>query len=199
MKNCPICNNPFIDFLELKTKPDIYLCNKHGLFYIENNSYKPVSYPCPECQSNYKIPLYHKDTWAICKCEIHGIWKVSFLRSFKFRKLCSIVASKPNRDPEYYTPPELRVKRILDDLNIRYEHNKPIKNNKSVYYPDFIIERPTKIVIGVDPSIWHTRWNREKSDREKRLYFISKGYKYVSLTDKNRKEWPNLIKEALGV
>jgi len=199
MLKCPVCNKEFDGYLPLKSKDDIYMCNKHGLFSLHNGVLVPAKYPCPHCEGNYKLPKYHEGTWAVCECEKHGEWRVSFLRSFKFRKLCSIVASKPNRDPNYYTPPERKAREILDSLNIKYEHNRPFHNGKHIYYPDFVIEEPVKLLIEVNPSIWHSRWNRAKSDRKKIRYFISLGYTYLSLDETNYGEWEELIREKISL
>jgi len=195
---CPRCGKPFNDYLHLKSKEDIYLCNTCGLFYYKDNKWNMVKYPCPKCKSNYKEPYKTEGTWVYCKCEIHGEWKVSFLRSFKFRRLCSIAASKPNKDSRYYTPPEVRAKKILDSMglreNIDYYHNKRIRVGKGrYYYPDFIVF--DKIVFGVDPSIWHTMWNRD--DNAKITYLKKLGYEYVSLSDKNEREWERIISRSL--
>ena len=195
---CPECNREFDDKLELKTKPTIFLCREHGLFQYVNNRLERVPYPCPRCRSNYKVPIRHVNGWAICVCEIHGEWRVSFLRSFKFRRLCSIAASKPNKSPDYYTPPELRIKRILDKLRVRYEHNKPFRNGKVIYYPDFVITSPIKLIIEASPSIWHSRWNREESDRAKYAYFKSIGYEVLQLTEKD-KDIESAISKALNL
>ena len=192
---CPVCNREFDDELELKTKPKIYLCMEHGLFQEVNGKLEPVKYPCPKCRSNYKAPKRIEGTWAICECEIHGEWRVSFVRSFKFRKLCSIVASKPNKSSSYYTPPERKVREILNDLGLKYEHNKMFRNGRSKYYVDFCIEDP-KLVIEVSPSIWHERWNREESELRKKQFLRGLGYSLLELTERD-KSWRAAIIGAL--
>ena len=196
---CPVCNKEFTDKLELKTKPAIYLYIKDGLFTIEDSNIVRAKYPCPKCRSEYYTPIRHEGTWAICRCPIHGEWRVSFLRSFKFRKLCSIVASKPNKSPEYYTPPERQVKAILDKLGVSYEHNKEFRNGNRRYYVDFYVSlsNPGSLVIEVSPSIWHSRWNRELSEERKREYFQSKGIEYIELTERNKSKWEDIIRRAL--
>jgi len=199
MMKCPICGKDFDDYLPLKSKDDIYLCMEHGLFSLHDGKLVPAKFPCPKCHGNYKVPKYYDGTWAVCECEIHGEWRVSFLRSFKFRKLCSIVASKPNKSPEYYTPPELKVKQILDKLGLKYEHNKRFRDEEhnTYYYPDFVVYlNPLTLIIGVSPSIWHERWNRIKSEKRKKEYFRKLGYPYIELTEKNEKEWENIIRDV---
>jgi hypothetical protein len=200
---CPVCKIPFKEKLELKSKPDIYLCKVHGLFSMENNKLYPTKYPCPKCQSSYHTPVRHENGYAICECPIHGEYRINVQLSFNFRRLCSIVASKPNRSPSYYTPPEKEVKAILEKIglkeNIDFYHNKPFKDtdNKTIYYPDFVVERPVKAIIGVDPRIWHSRWNRESSDYRKKLFFKRLGYMYISLSDKDRERWYDIIAKIL--
>ena len=197
---CPICGREFDDHLHLKSKDDVYLCMEHGLFSYHNGELVPTKYPCPKCRGNYKAPKYHDGTWAVCECEIHGEWRVSFLRSFKFRKLCSIAASKPTKSPEYYTPPEMKVKEILDRLGLKYDHNRRFRDEEhnTYYYPDFIVYlNPTSLVIGVSPSIWHERWNRAESERRKKEYFRKLGYTFIDLTEKNEREWEHIIRKTI--
>ena len=197
---CPVCNREFDDELELKTKPKIYLCFEHGLFQEVDGRLEPVRYPCPKCRGNYKLPKRIEGSWAVCECEKHGEWRVSFLRSFKFRKLCSIVASKPTKSPSFYTTAEHKVKRILDSLGIRYDHNKCFVDGKHRYYCDFVIYNGSDdpiAVVEASPSIWHERWNREESEARKRAFIESLGMRYVELTERNSDRWDQIISDLV--
>ena len=197
---CPKCKIEFEDELHLKDKI-VYLCKECGLWTYKNNMIDVCKYPCPKCRGNYKYPIKTIGNDVLCECETHGKWKTNFLRSFSFRRLCSIVARKPNKDPSFYTKPELKIKRILDKLGLEenkdYYHNKRIKVKKGkYYYPDFLILKDDKReVIECSPRIWHSRWNRD--DEGKKNYFLNKNYEYLSLSDKTMPDWEDIVRNEL--
>jgi len=182
---CPVCGLFHEIEVELKTRL-LTICKEHGMYEATRNNPRSTQltpYPCPECQGNYKLPDHHKDGYAVCYCEKHGEYRTNVNQSLNFRRFCSRIARKPNKSPTYFTPPELKVKKALDSLDITYTHNQRFKARQGVYYyPDFVVESK-KLVIGVDPSIWHSRWNRTKSDKRKIAYFKDLGYRYLSLPE----------------
>lgn len=178
------------------------LCSTCGIFEYKRGELVTVTYSCPRCKDYKKTPIMVNGKTVICECEIHGRWTVDFIRSFYFRKLCSLSASKPNKDPRYYTPPELRIKKILDMLglkeNVDYFHNRRVRNDRGYfYYPDFMLDGFRK-VIECSPRIWHGKyWNI--SDKERADFFHSIGYDYIRLDDHTEPLWMDIIRnEILG-
>ena len=193
---CPECKNVFSEFLQLKNKV-LYLCRTCGIFSYVDGLIDYAKYPCPKCKKYY-YPIGHKDHHAICKCEEHGLWYVNFLKSFSFRRICSETGKKHNISPTHYSKPEIKVKRILDNLGYRenrdYYHNKKVRAYKGVcYYPDFIIERDDmKKIIEVSPVIWH-----KKDDSNKANYFTDRGYDYIVLSDRTTFNWEDIVRNEL--
>ena len=162
-----------------------------------------ISYPCPNC-GTYTKPYMHVNGYAymLCpKCNVQ--YKTSTKVSANFRKLCSRVASNPTRSQGYYTSSEKKVKAVLDKLGLRegidYVHNCRVKNGRTYYYPDFLLHYK-RIIIEVSPSIWHTRWNREDSERKKKEFFKQLGFTIVELGDEDfkRERLEAKLKEVLG-
>jgi len=157
-----------------------------------------MTYPCPHC-GTYNLPYMHtKSGIAYMLCSNCGVqYKTSTKVSANFRKLCSRVGSKPNRSQGYYTPLEKKVKRLLEKCGYRegidYIHNVRVRNGRKYYWCDFYIPKED-LIIECSPSIWHTRWNREKSDEEKYGFLMSNGLKIVTVDDKNYKEVVKYLK-----
>jgi len=161
-----------------------------------------VEYPCPKCGHYEKPYMYNRKGYAYMLCSKCGVqYKTSTKVSANFRKLCSRVAKKPNRTQGYYTPIEKKIKQLLDKNGYRegidYIHNCRVRNGKSYYWLDFYI--PSEhLVIEVDPKIWHTRWNREESDKRKYTFLKEQGLNVISVTEKDYKRieevlrWRNL-------
>ena len=197
---CPECKNKFTDNITLKTKV-IYLCKKCGLYSYRNGMLDICKYPCPKCKHNNQYPISRTGNYVICKCDIHGLYRINFLRSFNFRRLCSIMARKNNKDPTVYTKQEKKVKGILDNLGYKenkdYYHNKKIRVAKGRYYfPDFIVlNDDDKKVIEVSPIIWHNRY--DNNDDKKINYFKDKGYDYIILSDRTMPNWSDIIRNEL--
>lgn len=151
-----------------------------------------VSYPCPTC-GNYYLPEYHqKDGKAVMKCLEHGIFKTSVAVSLNFRKFCSVVGSKPNRSPSYYSTSEAKVKRYLERRKliegIDFFHNSRIKcklNGRIRYFwLDFILPK-LNLVIEASPRIWHKMWNREEADARKRTLLKAMNLDLIELDEKD--------------
>lgn len=197
---CPSCKNEFIDSVNLKYR-EIYLCETCGLWSLQNSMLDVCKYPCPKCKNSYYYPISHKGHYAICKCDKHGLWRVNFIRSFSFRRLCSVMARKNNKDPTVYNKQEKRVKRILDNLGYKenkdYYHNKKVRVSKGRYYfPDFIVlQEDSKKVIEVSPIIWHSRYDNNNDDKIN--YFKDKGYEYIILSDKTIPHWDDIVRNEL--
>ena len=83
-----------------------------------------------------------------------------------FKKLCSKVASRPNKSPTYYNSFERKVLKALNDLGFRagsdFFHNQRLLS----YYPDFMFP-DKKVIIEVDGSIWHEYWDVPKKNRKR--------------------------------
>ena len=87
-------------------------------------------------------------------------------RGENFKKLCSKVASKPNKSPTYYNSFERRAPQTLQGLGSRansdFFHNQKLLS----YYPDFIFP-DKKVIIEVDGSIWHEYWSIPEKNRKR--------------------------------
>ena len=161
-----------------------------------------VQYPCPIC-GLYFIPEYHqKNGIAVMKCKEHGLFKTSVAVSLNFRKFCSKIARKPNRSPVYYTSSERKLRDILNGLGmieaLSFFHNSRIgftnmNKRKTYYWLDFVIPS-SKLVVEINPSIWHKFWKREDSDQRKKELIEKLGWKYIGL---NEKEIDKLTKENI--
>ena len=151
-----------------------------------------VSYPCPRCGHYEKPYMYSRDGYAymLCpKCNVQ--YRTSTKVSANFRKFCSKIAQKPNRSQSYYTSTELKVRKLLEDNgyvqgrdfwhNIMFE-----KDKRHRYWVDFIIP-DEKLILEVNPTVWHRLWSREKSDNKKFEFLESLGYRVVSVNEKNYK------------
>jgi len=161
---------------------------------------KLTSFPCPKCGKEY-VPQITLKSKAMMICPEHGLFERDIKRSLSFRKFCSKLGSKPNRSPFYYTSPERRIKKLLDELKIVYFHNVGIEVNGRKYWLDFYI--PPYTILSINPGIWHKLWNREESDRIKYLTLKEKGFpvviaddKILKMKDEELKEW---LKETLTV
>jgi len=200
---CPICNNEFSDEANLKHKT-IYLCERDGLFELVDNKLRPMMYPCPKC-GMYYAPFKHENGYAYMNCMEHGVFKTSIKVSFNFRKFCSEVASKPNRDPNYYTPGEDKIRKMLVTKGLKegkdFHHNYRIMikigNRKRYYWVDFYLQ-DYGAVLEYSPSIWHCMWNRELSDSIKYKILSDMGITVYELTDKNKNEWERIINEVIN-
>jgi len=154
-----------------------------------------VKYPCPKCGIYYE-PEFHMNGYAFMECKEHGLFKTSVKVSKNFRKFCSKIAKKPNRSPYYYTSSEKKIKDILDKAKyiegIHYFHNVRVKDttrkNKRggpiYYWLDFYIPEE-RLVICVNPTIWHRMWSREKSDNKKNKFLESLGLKVIEIDEKS--------------
>ena len=94
------------------------------------------------------------------------------------RYVSSFIQNRPgwqSRDTISY-PEQFWIK-VLDNNSIKYEHNKPVKNNHSSnYYLDFYIKvNDTEIDLEIDGK-QHKYEDRIKSDIERNNYLESKGY-----------------------
>jgi len=193
---CPECNKDFVCILELKSKPDVYMCEKDGLFYLnKKKEWGKVEYPCPKCGIYFK-PFKHDNGRAYMICKEHGEYNTSILVSFNFRGFCSRIAKKPNRSPYYYTSEEKKVRKMLIDKGFKegidFHHNFQMINGKHHYYLDFYLPK-NKISLEASPALWHELWGRKESDDRKYKFLKSKGITVIELTDKNEKEWKKMM------
>jgi len=147
-----------------------------------------VKYRCPSC-GNYEEPYLHVNGFAFMLCsKCSTQFKTSTKVSANFRKFCSKTARKPTRSPTYYSSSERAVKTYLERAGLRegldFFHNSRVrveKKGKRIYYWfDFVIPSK-KLVIEVDPEIWHRLGDRERSDSEKRKFVNGLGWKLISL------------------
>jgi len=151
-----------------------------------------TKFPCPIC-GTYYLPKENLKTKALMICSKHGMFETDIYKSLRFRKFCSIVGSKPNRDQGYYTPPEERIKKYLNwrglTEGIDYIHNCRMKNGRTYFWLDFYLPRIyyknyKSTSIGADPKIWHKLWNRQKSDKKKVIFLEKHGIYHISLDEK---------------
>jgi very-short-patch-repair endonuclease len=63
----------------------------------------------------------------------------------------------------YNTKPEIRMKNILNDLNIKFIHQYPLKTKHNHFLVDFFIPL-YNIVIEVDGKYWHAHPSKFKAD-----------------------------------
>jgi len=200
---CPICNEEFTEQANLKYKT-IFLCEKDGLFELTENGLSPMSYPCPKC-GKYFLPYKHENGYAYMKCPVHGEFRTSIRVSFNFRKFCSEVASKPNRDPSYYTPGENTIRRklvakgLIENKDFFHNYRILATNNgqKHYYWLDFYLPS-FGVAIEYSPSVWHCLWNRRASDNLKYSLLSKMGIQVYELTEKNKREWDQIIDRILG-
>ena len=150
-----------------------------------------VEYPCV-CGTYNKPFMYYADGSALCVCKSCGKqYKTSIPVSVNFRKLCQRLGSKPNRSPTYYTSTEREVKKYLEKCGYRegldFWHNVRVKLDGRYYWLDFYIPKENR-VISVSPKIWHSRWGREKSDKEFNRRIKAIGLKHIVVDEKNYKK-----------
>jgi very-short-patch-repair endonuclease len=77
--------------------------------------------------------------------------------------------------------------------NIMFE-----KDKRHRYWVDFIIPAE-RLIIEVDPSIWHRMWSRDKSDNQKFQFLESLGYRVVSVNEKTYKTIADYLKWTISV
>jgi len=151
-----------------------------------------IEYPCPGCGTYNKPFMHYANGVAVCVCEsCKKQYKTSVPVSMNFRKLCQRLGSKPNRSPTYYTSTEKLVKQFLEKCGyqegIDFWHNVRVKLDGRYYWLDFYIPTEKK-VISVSPTIWHSRWGREKSDQEFDRRINAIGLRHIVVDEKNYKE-----------
>lgn len=73
------------------------------------------------------------------------------------------------------TKPELQMEKILQDLNISYIRQKPIRNISHRYCCDFFIE--SNLIIEVDGKYWHNYPEHNPLDLIRDKELLEKGYK----------------------
>jgi len=138
---------------------------------------------------------------AIIYCkECDLLFTRDYKRSESFRQFCSMLGSKPNRDPSYYTSSEMKIKEILDELNIQYEHNKKFNrinhNGRKIYYwVDFYLPE-YNVILECNPKIWQHMWGRWRSALVKKDHFKLLGIEVLEIEDKylyNKESLKNLI------
>ena len=74
----------------------------------------------------------------------------------QFKKLCSVMASKYHWSKQNYSPPEFRIKRILEQNGLvegkDFVHNTRIVWSKRVsYYPDFLVRG--RFIVEYSPAV----------------------------------------------
>jgi very-short-patch-repair endonuclease len=71
---------------------------------------------------------------------------------------------------------ELRMQKLLDELNIRYETQKPIgRYIVDIYIPGF------NLIVECDGDYWHSLPERKKHDQKRNAWLRSQGYKIIRL------------------
>lgn len=79
---------------------------------------------------------------------------------------------------------ELKVKRMLDELDVAYLLEKRIGK----YSVDFYLGR--KCCIEVQGTYWHSISKKKKSDKRKRLFLAGLGYKVLYISEEELKMLP---------
>lgn len=87
--------------------------------------------------------------------------------------------------------PELRVKSILDGLDIAYIQEKRIGKYSIDFYLGF------KMCLEVQGRYWHSKPDRVKADKRKKKYLESLGYIVVYVWEDEMNLAKGIIKEAL--
>jgi len=153
-----------------------------------------IKYPCPTCGKYFLPYMDSSKGYAFMICPEHGQFKTSISVSANFRKFCSKVARKPNRSPVYYTSTEKKFKKYLEDLGFKegidFWHNVRVRyhnGSRYVYYWIDFLMRMLDIGFEIDPKVWHSLWNRDKSDRIKVKRILGDGIRLLSLSDKDLK------------
>lgn len=93
-----------------------------------------------------------------------------------------------------YTSIELAVKLILDELGIKYIHNKKLGS----YRPDFLIESH-KLIIECDGLYWHSEIVQSDKDyhKTKKLFYESKGYKSLFFRENEINSKLDIVKSII--
>lgn len=103
----------------------------------------------------------------------------------QFRKLCSKVAASYHWSKKTYSPPERRIKAILEEHGLiegkDFVHNKRIKySNRISYYPDFLVFN--KFIIEYSPHVWHKLyWNMEERFKLRTRRLKELGYEVFTI------------------
>ena len=119
----------------------------------------------------------------------------------QFRKLCSKVAKKYHWSRRNYSPPELRIKKILEGRGLEegkdFLHNARIAwSNRTSYYPDFLIWR--RFIVEYSPAVWHELyWDTERKFEVKRRRLRKLGYRVFTI--KREEEIEKRMEEILAL
>jgi hypothetical protein len=98
----------------------------------------------------------------------------------QFRRLCSQVASRYHWSKRSYSPPEMKIKIILEKFGLvegkDFVHNARVRYSKRIsYYPDFLIWN--KFIIEYSPAVWHKLyWNTEEKFKVRKKRLEKLGY-----------------------
>lgn len=82
-----------------------------------------------------------------------------------------------------YTDIELTMKKWLDELEVKFEHDKMLFANGITRFGDFVIDG--KFIIECDGNFWHDREDRQKYDFRKDEAFRSAGFRILRVQGKN--------------
>lgn len=78
----------------------------------------------------------------------------------------------------FMTKPEKIISNLLQELNIQYEWNKPIRTFKTTRFPDFKIDN---LIIEVDGIYWHK--DKQEEDKARQIELEQLGYKIIRFSD----------------
>jgi len=131
-----------------------------------------------------------KDGKAMMECPEHGLFETSIKLSRHFRKICSKIGRKPNRVQSKYSSLEQKVREFLESQGyiegLDFIHNarvkRSMKKRSRYYWLDFYLPHED-LVIEVSPGLWHQRWDRPKSDKQKEAWLRDKGIRVVTITE----------------
>ena len=143
---------------------------------------------CAFCGYHNEPYLVNTTGKALCKCDDCGMLYESDVNAvLNYRKICSKMATKGNsKSSLYFTKQENRVRKAIVALGYRdgfdWSHNVRFKNDRSYFYADFYFPH-LKLVIEVNPSIWHKLRARKNTEERKLNYFHNNGMRLVIVDD----------------
>jgi very-short-patch-repair endonuclease len=90
------------------------------------------------------------------------------------------------KNTSYYTDIEKVAAGILDELGIKYEHNKSV----GPFFLDFAIG---KFALETDGDYWHSRRKNKISDKRKDTYLVNRGWTVVRILGSKIRENRNIV------
>jgi very-short-patch-repair endonuclease len=93
----------------------------------------------------------------------------------------------------YRSSAEIAMEAILQNLNVRFKANEPLKTNSGTFFPDFIILNcKPQIIIEVDGE-WHIR--RADHDNRKNKAYLEQGFSVLRFSSYEIKKHPSIVRQ----